>query len=130
VKVDDLSEISSFSGRVRALLKQPLPYADPAHHRDGLKPAVVKLSEDAASLWEQFYNHVEARVGTGREYDEVVGIANKAPEHATRLAATIAFFNTGEMTLGYERMSSGVVLAGYQETPVRGYAAAFLISTS
>jgi hypothetical protein len=113
-KVGDFSQISNFSQRVRELLAEPLPYADRDRFRDGLKPAVIKLSEEAGRLWENFYNHIEARIGPGGEFDEVAGLVNKAAEHATRLATTIARFNNSHTeTLGSERMHSGVVLAGY-----------------
>jgi hypothetical protein len=116
IEVSDFSHLSHFSQTVRQLLAQGLPYEAPQRPRDGLNPQVLTLSEEAAALWVAFYQYVEGLLGDGKPLDDVVGLANKAPEHATRLAGTRAYFNEGISILSGEHMQAGIDLVRYYLT--------------
>jgi hypothetical protein len=68
-------------------------------------------------LWIDFAGHVEGLIGNDRPLDPVVGLANKAPEHAARLAACLAYFNgdcdTEGLVINAERMAAGITLVEY-----------------
>jgi hypothetical protein len=57
---------------------------------------------------------VEGLIGNDRPLDPVVGLANKAPEHAARLAACLAYFNgecdQGGLVINADRMAAGIIL--------------------
>ena len=129
VKVADTSEITKFSTRVRELLDQPRRYKDNAHPRDGLTPALMKLSSDAEKVWIEFYDWVEAQLGPGNALDLVAGLANKAAEHAARLGAGVAYFDTKETVLNAVYMQYGTTLARYYLTEALRIRQAAIIHT-
>jgi hypothetical protein len=111
VEVSDFTALTHFNKRVRELLQKELSYRNPARHRDGLKPAAMRLSEEAQQLWREFYRQVEEALGPGKRLHEIMGLANKIAEHAIRLAGTIAFFNTDSDIINAEYMQKGIMLA-------------------
>jgi hypothetical protein len=116
-RVGNFNHINDFNKRVTELLERPFPYADAEHPRKGLKPQVLKVSEEAQSLWAEFHDYVEALIRPDAALDTVRGLANKAPEHATRLAATIAYFegdcDREGLLLSAQRMQAGIDLVDY-----------------
>lgn len=108
-EADAISTISGFSSRVRRILetKPPSLEDDPR----SLCPCTMRLSPEARQLWVGFHDHVEALLGPGGAFAPIKPLANKAPEHAARLAATIeAFENLSAETISEERMKAGIEL--------------------
>jgi hypothetical protein len=86
----EISRISNFSNGLLVLLKKK---SAPKTVKDReIKSKVLTLSKDAYKAWTDYYDRIEAQVGAGGRLAPVRGLANKAPEHASRLAATLEGF--------------------------------------
>jgi hypothetical protein len=86
-KPESFSNLSRFSSQVFEILKTPLPLANTK--KPELSPRTLVMSDGARALWADFADCIERQIGPGGALEPVRGLANKAPEHATRLAATI-----------------------------------------
>ncbi|KHD08552.1 hypothetical protein PN36_32355 [Candidatus Thiomargarita nelsonii] len=61
------------------------------YNKDGeLQIKTLDITPSAKALWIDFYNRVESGMTSGGKYSEIRGFANKATEHAARLAGIIA----------------------------------------
>ena len=92
------------------ILERALPLAK--GKRNELSPRTLPLGGAARRLWIGFHDHIERRIGGGGELEPVRGLANKLPEHAARLAATLTLVrdnDAGEIVSG--EMESGILLA-------------------
>ena len=79
-----------------------------------LKPRGLPLGADAAALWIEFYNAIEAEQAPGRELEDARAFASKAAEQAARIAAVIALFNDPEaLEVGAEAMDGAIQLAAF-----------------
>lgn len=79
-----------------------------------LKPMGLPLGADAAALWIEFYNAIEAEQAPGRELEDARAFASKAAEQAARIAAVIALFNDPEaLEVGAEAMDGAIQLAAF-----------------
>jgi hypothetical protein len=102
--------IERYGARMLDILERPLPIV--AGGRNELNPRLIELSPDAQQMWIAFHDHVEVRLGVGGELEPVRGLANKLPEHATRIAAVLTLINDiGATELGGVDMARGIVLA-------------------
>jgi hypothetical protein len=52
----------------------------------------MTLSSEAKQAWVAFCNQVEAETGPKQTLEPVRGLANKAAEHAARIAGTVQLF--------------------------------------
>jgi Protein of unknown function (DUF3987) len=82
--------MNRYGARLLEILEKPLPFADV---RGELKPRTLRLSPQARSDWIGLYNYIERLIAPGGELEPIRGLANKLPEHATRLAAVLALVN-------------------------------------
>jgi hypothetical protein len=102
--------IERYGTRLLDVLESPLPIV--AGGRNELTPRLIELSPEAQKMWIAFHDHVEVRLGAGGELAPVRGLANKLPEHATRIAAVLTLVNDiGATEVGGADMARGVVLA-------------------
>lgn len=85
--------IKTYGARVLALLERPAPLVNP-DNPVALAPASLPLSVEARRLWIEFYNRIEGEVGRTGELDCVRPLANKAAEHAARVAAVLTVIET------------------------------------
>jgi hypothetical protein len=109
---DSDKKIKIYGGRILSILEMPLPLARDS--RNELLPRPLPLSPAARGLWISFADSIESRLGPTGELEPVRGLANKMPEHAARIAATINFFENlsiGEVDL--ESMERGIALADH-----------------
>jgi hypothetical protein len=66
---------------------------------------------NAQKLWIAFHDHIEQRLGVGRELDPVRGLANKLPEHAARIAAVLTLVNDiAASEVGTDEMQASIEL--------------------
>jgi hypothetical protein len=88
---------------------------DPPMNGGGLMPGEIVLHPDAAAMWVAFHDRVEAQLADGGAYRGIRGFGAKMPEHAGRLAAVLAFYESGgEPVLPdvlTKHMASGIELA-------------------
>lgn len=69
--------------------------ATPRHVVEGgaVRPPVIALAAEALSIWQDFYNRVEAEQGRGGDYAGAIKpFASRAGENARRVAAVFALF--------------------------------------
>jgi hypothetical protein len=79
--------IQGYSDQIFLLLQRPWPLA--AGTRNELKPRALSLSPAAASIWREFYDHVEGQSGPDGALSGIRDFAAKAAEHAARLAGVL-----------------------------------------
>lgn len=69
-----------------------------------LEPRKVTLSIDAIDQYHHYADQVESLMGASGKFEFIRGFANKLPEHALRLAVTMALFddiNVGVLNKSY-----------------------------
>jgi len=103
------AELKAYNGRTLHLLRQPLPLREGAQNE--LRPRHLTLTQDAKRLWVQFHDSVESELKDGGELTAIRGIANKAPEHAARIAGVLAVFSEPEcQSISLQYMRDGIAL--------------------
>lgn len=76
-----------------------------------LEPGILRLSPAASVRWTAFADMIERQIGPRGKLESVAGLANKAPEHAARLAAVLTLvsdLSANEIT--EESMANGIIL--------------------
>jgi hypothetical protein len=110
----DYHDLRKFTDRTKALLARPFTYLDPDRPLEGLCPRVLRLDERATNLWIDYHNRVDTDATAGGRWFPIRGSARKAPEHAARLAATIAVFDDPDIeAVGPEPMRAGISLMDF-----------------
>lgn len=109
VDLSQSPELKAYNRRMFELLRMPLPMREGA--RNELSPRQLALDQDAKRLWITFHNDVEKKLADGGELAAIKGLANKAPEHAARLAAVLAVFDIPAcQSIGLQSMKAGIKL--------------------
>ena len=106
--------IATFGKRILSMLEKPMPLFDGKANE--LNPVSLKLSPRAREMWISFADYIEERIRPDGPLRSVMGLANKAPEHAARVAAIFAAVEgriTGENEVGQNEMASGIQIAQY-----------------
>jgi hypothetical protein len=122
LEAKEISRISNFSSRVEGIL-QTRPRVAEADPRE-LRPRPLGLSPDARRLWIDFHDHIEELIAPNGALVPIKSLANKAPEHAARLAAVIeAFENLSAQSIAVQRMMGGIkLIEHYLNEALRIYA--------
>jgi hypothetical protein len=80
--------LSRYDECLERLLERPWPTAPGT--RNELAPRLLRMSPEAAELWQAFADEVEGNLGPDGPLTPIAGLANKLAEHAARLAAVLA----------------------------------------
>ncbi len=86
--------LNQYNAHVLTILRHPLPLATGTANQ--LAPRTIALEENAIARWEAFADDVEGKAKEGCEYEQISGFANKAAEHALRIAGAITLFENIE----------------------------------
>lgn len=79
-----------------------------------LKPRDIVLTKEAKRLWIDFHDENESDLAAGKAFESIRGFANKAPEHAARLAGVMALFeNIESYEITEQHMKSAIRLVKY-----------------
>lgn len=91
-----------------------------------LSPPILRLSDEAKSVWTNYYEHVERRIGPGESFSHVADWGSKSAEQAARLAALFCVLNRGGVitrdpndekyaveVVSKEEMTQGVLTAAW-----------------
>lgn len=110
VNLTNTTEFQAYIERINNIFKVSLITAkDKANE---LLPRKIELANEAKALYIKFHDAIENKVGDNRLLSAVRGFANKAPEHALRLAGIIALFkDINCVEIGVDSMSAGIELA-------------------
>lgn len=88
--------LQQYSDRLVSILKRPMPLKEGTQNE--LSPITIPLSPKAREAWIAFYNVIESQLGPHGALREISGFANKAPEHAARLACAMVYFEDPGIT--------------------------------
>src|SRR5262249_47266492 len=114
VPTEECSSLSRCSSRAKTLLAKPFEYLNPGRPSEGLAPKVLLLEDAATRLWIGYHNDVDSQLVPGGDWHPIKGLGRKAPEHAARLAATIAYFHNDDIeVITAEYMKAGITLMDY-----------------
>ena len=106
------SILREYSSLLEALLAEPMPLEK--GERNVLDPRPVRLDQDAAKAFKAFYTDIESEVAQGQRFAAISGLANKAPEHAARLAAVQTFItDPTAYAIGVDAFDRAVSLVRY-----------------
>ena len=104
------TDLRTYNKLILDILRSPMPMAQ--NKDNELKPRPLPLSSSARLLWVSYMNTIESRIGAGKEYEPIRGLANKLPEHAMRMAAVLNYVDNpfiGEIEDDF--IHSGIELA-------------------
>ena len=88
---EQLAAIETFGEVIFSILDRQLQLA--AGTKNELKLSAIDIGFEAADVWKEFYDKVELRCGKGELYHDLAGFADKAGEHACRMAAIFALIS-------------------------------------
>lgn len=82
--------------------------------RNELEPRALTMDATAASVWMNYADDVERRLGKSGSFDTIKGFANKLPEHAARLAGVLALVDDFNASLiNKDLLVRGIKIAEY-----------------
>ena len=104
------ADIRRYWAQISQILETPPRMAEGALNE--LAPRALKLAPAARALCIRFMDNVERMTGKGGEMAGISGLANKLPEHATRLAAVLCLSGDVEAdAVSGEHMAAGIEIA-------------------
>ena len=83
-------QLRAYQERLERMVRAPLPLLECT--RNVLRPRRLEMTSEARNLWIDFHDYVERHLAQGGELAPIAGLANKAPEHAARLAAVMTLY--------------------------------------
>jgi Protein of unknown function (DUF3987) len=102
--------VASYTEKVLAILGTPYSLAKGTKN----EPRPLPFSAEATKLYWGFADESEKAMAQGGEYESIKPFAAKLPEHAARLATTIAAYRDINVSeLGREDLMRGILLATY-----------------
>lgn len=84
------ADLALYRRRLAALVAASCPIREGT--RNELMPRALPLDPEARQIWISFHDHIEMSIGKDGELSPISGLANKAPEHAARLAALLTLW--------------------------------------
>lgn len=104
--------IRRYGARLLAALEAPLPV--PPGKRNELEPRALPLSAAARKMWIATADAIEKQIGSGGPLEPVRAFANKAPEHAARIAAVLALVDDiNAVEVSADHLAAAVELVGH-----------------
>jgi len=101
-----------YNAHILSLLKRDL--ATEADDPQVLQPRAVTLNSQAKQLWREFHDYCDAASARGGEYEPIRGFANKAPEHAIRIAAILTGVSDPDAShIDLDTMRDAIQLTNY-----------------
>lgn len=117
-KEDDIGQthqkqaLEAFKRQITEILS--LPTKTKADNANELKPRLMTLSIEAEELYISYADRVERMMAQNEPFESIRGFASKLPEHAVRIAATVALAEDIEVgTISYRNMEGGIAIAEF-----------------
>ena len=80
--------------------------------RQELDPKTLGFTKEATARWKEFHDKVEGKLRKDGDYYPIKGLANKLPEHASRIAGVLTLIaESSADEIGLEEFESGIELA-------------------
>lgn len=112
IDLSNTEEFKAYFSRMNEILTTPFPLVKDKQNE--LLPRKMLLSKEAKALFIAFHDVVEKNIGYNKPFNSIRGFANKAPEHALRLAGNIAvFYDINCSEINTKAMSNAINLATY-----------------
>lgn len=112
LKLESIKALDKFNEKIANILKLPLPIKDGSSNE--LNPGIITMTDEALNEYTSFSNNTEKELAAGKSFESIKGFANKLPEHACRIAATLAAIDNIEVKkLDYRYMKMGIEIASY-----------------
>ncbi len=112
IDISVTDEFKKYLDAMNKIVLTPLPLAEGKQNE--LCPRKIPLSSGAKSAFIEFHDEVECELGDSGRFSTIRGFANKAPEHALRLAGILSLFNDiNVVEISTYNMESGIILAKY-----------------
>jgi hypothetical protein len=109
IDLSERPEIKRYTEAMLELLESELTVHEGTANE--LAPRDLQLHPDAKALWIAFHDEVEAQLVDGGKLCQIRGLANKAPEHAGRIAGILALVeNLGCASISDKWMEAGITL--------------------
>jgi hypothetical protein len=100
---------------LKALLERPYPLREST--RNELMPRSIPLADPAKAAWIDYCDTIEAQLGSGQPLEPIRGFANKAAEHAARIAGVLAVIeNQAATVIELPHVQAGIALMDYYLT--------------
>lgn len=98
-----------YESRILEILQTQPPLAE--GKRNELDPLPLILGEAAKTLWVKFHDCIEKQLADNQPLAPIRGLANKAPEHALRLAGGLTLYeNLTAQDISAESLGAGIDL--------------------
>lgn len=91
------ADLAKYHQRLGRLLSTEFTFRDPQTRALDLQ--IINLTPEAKAKLIEFSDHCERQLGHGGPYEQIADFASKMTENATRLAATISYFEGGSKAL-------------------------------
>lgn len=102
-------QLRKYEERLAGMVRAPLPLRE--HTRNELRPRQLEMTIEARHLWIGSHDDVERQLGQDGELALIPGLANKAPEHAARLAAVMTLYrDLNAQRIDAEEMANAIIL--------------------
>jgi hypothetical protein len=103
--------VKRYNARMLHILHTLLPAGADDEMPHECDPRPLPLHPKAKKLWVLFHNHVESQLGPDGPLAPIRSFANKAPEHAARLAAVLTLVDRLDATaIDAQHMRAGITL--------------------
>ncbi len=100
---------------LRTLLERPYPLREGT--RNELIPRNLPLTDPAKAAWIRYCDGIEVQLGAGQPLEPIRGFANKAAEHAARIAGVLAVIeNRAATVIELPHVQAGIALMDYYLT--------------
>jgi hypothetical protein len=90
----DTPELQGYFNRIQEVLSAPF---NVGMAKNELVPEQITLDQQAKQLWVAFHDQIESQLSQSGSLSSIRGFGNKAPEHAARIAANLAWVNDPEI---------------------------------
>jgi hypothetical protein len=115
VKPDTRPALQRYGARLLNILETPPPHKEGRHSE--LDPRCLNLDDGATTLWREYADRAEARIGPGGELEPIKGFANKLAEHAARIAGVLTLVDDiTARTITRETLVSAITIADFYTT--------------
>jgi hypothetical protein len=112
MNVYESPEVKRYFACMLNALETSMPLAD--GKRNELAPRALTLTPDAKALWVKFHNFCDVGAGAGGKLETIRGLANKAPEHALRMAGVLTLVDAlGAGAIDIWHVEAGIHLADF-----------------
>lgn len=112
-------QVQKYTERLGVMVRSPLPLAEGTQNE--LTPRQLVLGPEAREIWIRFHDFIESGLGEGGEFSPISGLANKAAEHAARIAGLIRLWHDlgGQQISGTEMANATVLVQHYLSESLR-----------